>query len=423
MNAVVETGREFWSGSDGRWAGERMLAAVEAGRPMTAKELRSATTLRKDEWKVFDTALVEEVHIRLRGIADLYSAGLTKTIPGGLGKSVYEYEKMSDMTPAIVSMDGNVRSDNDRVDFSRAGIPLPITHKDFNLQLRTLLASRSGGEGLDTTQLRVCGRLIAEKLEDMLFNGSSKIYQGLPIYGYTTFPYRNKLAFGTGGAWSAPAKTGEQKLADVLSMISAANADRMYGPFVLYIPSTDAVALNQDFKTASDKSVLSRLMEIPELSSIRTSDVLAADNLLLVQMTSDNVQLLVGEPLQNIQWDINGGFTIAFKSFTIQVPLLRADPSGRSGIVHMNISGTLLGARRDDGSKDVSFDDPPSRAIGVGDRNLREPEFKRDEEGNVVEVINRDEEKEDKPKVTDKGRSEKDPVIDSGKSTLPGDKK
>jgi uncharacterized linocin/CFP29 family protein len=385
MNAVVETGREFWGASDGKWAGEQMLKALEAGRPLAAKELRVASTLRKDEWKVFDEALVEEVHLRLRGVADLYGAGLTKSISGGLGKTVYEYEKMSDMTPAIVSMDGNVRSDNDRVDFSRAGIPLPITHKDFNLNLRTLQASRSGGEGLDTVQLRVCGRLIAEKLEDMLFNGSTKIYQGLPIYGYTTFPQRNKLAFGTGGAWSSGSKTGEQKLNDVLAMIAAANADRMYGPFVLYIPATDAVALNQDFKTASDKSVLSRLLEIPELSSIRTSDVLAADNLLLVQMTADNVQLLVGEPLQNIQWDINGGFTIAFKSFTIQVPLIRADAAGRSGIVHMNVTGTLL---RDSGDE--------IRAA-VSDRNLNEPTIEVDKAGVVRAIIANDDTLPEKP--------------------------
>ena len=393
MNAVVETGREFWGASDGKWAGERMLAAVEAGRPLSAKELRVASTLRKDEWKVFDTALVEEVQLRLRGIADLYAAGLTKTIGGGLGKTVYEYEKMSDMTPAIVSMDGNVRSDNDRVDFSRAGIPLPITHKDFNLQLRTLAASRTGGEGLDTTQLRVSGRLIAEKLEDMLFNGSNKVYQGLPIYGYTTFPQRNIVAFGPGGPWSSPAKTGEQKLNDVLTMIAAANQDRMYGPFVLYIGAADAVYLENDFKTDSDKSTRSRLLEIDGVSSIRVSDVLAKDNLLLVQMTADNVQLLVGEPLQNIQWDINGGFTIAFKSFTIQVPLLRADPTGRSGIVHMNTTGTLLS-------------DPPSRSVGTTDRNLREPEVTRDAEGNITGVEARDDADEDNPPVTGKNAEE-----------------
>jgi hypothetical protein len=36
-----------------------------------------------------------------------------------------------------------------------------------------------------------------------------------------------------------------------------------------------------------------------------------------------------------VQWDIHGGFQINFKAFTIQVPLIRADAQGRSGIVHM----------------------------------------------------------------------------------------
>lgn len=337
MDAVVQTGREFWEQSGGKWAGERMLAALEAGRPLSAKELRVNSTLRRDEWKVLDNALVDEVHIRLRGIADLYAAGLTKTIPGGLGKTVYEYEKISDMTPAIVSMDGNVRSDNDRVDFSMAGLPLPLIHKDFNLNLRTLLASRTGGEGLDTTQIRICGRKIAERLEDILFNGTSKVYGQLAIYGYTTFPERNQVNFGPGGPWTG-AKTGQEILNDIFTLIQAAHDDRMYGPYWLYVPNGSVVTLEDDFKDESDKSIRTRIMEVEGINSIRTSDVLAQDQVVLVQATSDNVQLLVGEPLQNIQWDINGGFTICFKSFTMQVPLIRADAAGRSGIVHMHMN-------------------------------------------------------------------------------------
>jgi hypothetical protein len=102
-------------------------------------------------------------------------------------------------------------------------------------------------------------------------------------------------------------------------------------------------------------------------------------------MTADNVQLLVGEPLQNIQWDINGGFTIAFKSFTIQVPLIRADAAGRSGIVHMNVTGTLL---RDSGDE--------IRAA-VSDRNLNEPTIEVDKAGVVRAIIANDDTLPEKP--------------------------
>jgi hypothetical protein len=41
--------------------------------------LRTLDTLRHEEWKYFDDALVEEAVIRLVGVADLIAAGLVRT--------------------------------------------------------------------------------------------------------------------------------------------------------------------------------------------------------------------------------------------------------------------------------------------------------------------------------------------------------
>ena len=332
-DARIDTGYSLLKGSSGRWAGEQFMRALAEGRDMSVADLRTLATLRHEEWLVYDNALIEEAQIRLRGVADLISAGLVITIPNGLGKTEYRYEKMTDMEEAIVSMDGVVRSENDRVEFSESGLPLPITHKDFNINLRTLRASRNGGMPLDTTSARIAGRKCAEKTEEMLFNGG-KTFGGLAIYGYTTHPNRNVTSFGTGGAWSG-SKTGEQILADVLSLIAIAEADRYYGPFVLYVPSTTGIHLGNDFKANSDKTIWQRLMELQQIADIRVSEQLTSE-VVLVQMSRDVVAMVIGEGLQTVQWDINGGFEVAFKAFQIMVPLLRTDSDGRSGIVHMS---------------------------------------------------------------------------------------
>jgi hypothetical protein len=54
-----------------------------------------------------------------------------------------------------------------------------------------------------------------------------------------------------------------------------------------------------------------------------------------VQATRDTVVLIQGEPLQTVQWDIQGGFGVEFKGFEISVPLVRA-MTGQSGIYHMS---------------------------------------------------------------------------------------
>lgn len=333
--ARIDSGKVFQAASGGVWAGQRFMAALESGQVLNPGILRTAGVLRKDEWVHFDNQLVEEALLRFTGVADLIAAGLTRSVPNSMGKTIYEYEKMTDMQPATVSLDGTSQTDYDRQEFELANLPLPITHKDFFLNLRTLTASRTNGEPLDVTQVRSAGRLVAEKQEEMLFLGG-KTFGGSTIYGYTTHPDRNLASFGTNGNWVQTAKTGENILDDVITLIRAAEADRMYGPYWLYISRNSNTKLDNDFKANSDKTIRDRLLQVAGLSAIRVSDMLPDNNLVLVQPTSDVVVWVQGEPLQTVQWDIQGGFRINFKAFSIAVPLVRSDSQGRSGIVHMS---------------------------------------------------------------------------------------
>lgn len=334
QEAVISSPRQMMTGKNGRWAAARWLKALNEGRALTSAELRTADTLRRDEWKAFDTAVTEEGALRLRGIADLINAGLTIPVSNAIGKTIFEYERVNDLEDAIVSMTGVVRSENDRVDFGNAGVPLPIVHKDWNLDIRHLAGSRSRGEPLDTMNARLSARKVAEKVEEMLYVGG-KTYGGLTIYGYTTHPSRNTTAFGAGGAWTG-AKTGEQILTDVQTMKSIMEGDRMFGPYMIYVGGTAGLHIDNDFKANSDRSTRERLLMIDGISGIRVTDKMPAAAVVMVQMTRDVVTLLNGEPIQTVQWDVNGGFEVAFKVWAIQIPLVRADAAGRSGIVHMS---------------------------------------------------------------------------------------
>ena len=331
----IDNGKTFYDSASGRWAGERFLAALNAGRDITPDELRRLDTLRHEEWIHFDTALVEEGKIRLRGIADLMGAGLTIPVPNAMGKTVVQYERVTDMDPAILSLDPNVRSLKDRQEFVPGQSPLPVIHKDFDLNIRTLAASRTTGDALDTMQARTAGRLCTERLEAVLFNGASQLFGALPIYGYRTHPDRNSAAFGTNGSWDETAKTGENVLDDVLTMKAALHVALMYGPYWIYVPADAAVKLDDDFKANSDKTIRQRIMEVDGVENVQVADQLPSGSVIMVQATIDVTSLLDGEGLQTIQWDINGGMTVAFKAMMIQIPLIRSDAEGRSGVFHM----------------------------------------------------------------------------------------
>jgi hypothetical protein len=341
--AAVESGQSFRAsmGSGGRWASERLLAAMKAGREFSAKELRTLDVLRKDEWIEYDSALTLEAQSRLRGVADLVAAGLVKTIPNGLGKTVLQYEKVSDIDPAVVSLSGMARGENDRPDILLTGLPLPITHKDWVVDIRTLMASRNRGEGLDLTMARLCARVIAEKIEQMLFLGGPT-FGGLPIYGYTNVPNRNLANFeAVGGLWSAAAKTGAQIIADVLTGIALLQGDRMFGPYGIYVPTTFALPLENDFKANGDQTIRDRILKIEGVKFLTVADSMLADHIAIVQMTSDVVELVEGEPLKTVQWDIEGGMGVKFKAMTIQVPLVKQGTyANRSGVCIMGANAT-----------------------------------------------------------------------------------
>lgn len=339
-SGLIADPKALFGGATGRWATSQLKRALTEGRALNAAALRTLDTLRHEDWKFFDDALVQEAVIRLVGVADLIAAGLTKPVPNSLGKMVFGYEKVTDMDPATTSLDGISRTGNDRQEFDLSQIPLPITHKDFFINLRALSASKERGESLDTTQVRTAGRVVAEQLEKMLFQGGPQ-FGGLPIYGYMTHPDRvTSVNFDGGKDWGDASKTGPSYLADVLAALTALHANRMFGPYWIYVPADAGVVLDNDYVptagTNSTGTIRARLEQITNIKGVRVADQLPTGNVIIVQATQDVTCWVNGEQLQTVQWDEYGGFEINFKAFAIGVPLIRSDAAGRSGVCHID---------------------------------------------------------------------------------------
>jgi uncharacterized linocin/CFP29 family protein len=322
-------------GSTGAWATARFAAAMSAGRMFTPADLRTLEILRNEEWIYYDNAVIDGARLRLRGVADLMAAGLVRNIPNGLAKTILEYGKVGDMDAAIVSLDGVTRSENDNIEYEFANLPLPITHKDFYLNLRTLLASRTGGEPLDTTYANVAGRKVGEETERMLFRGG-KTFLGSTIYGYTTHPHRLTAGFATNGQWGAAAKTGENITEDIGVAMAALEAQGFYGPVWIYIGAGMSGKMAQDYKAAGTVSIRTRILEDERVARISVVDQMPASAVVFVQPTPDVVQMAIGEELQTVQWDVHGGFQINFKAFQIAVPLIRSNVNDKTGVLHMS---------------------------------------------------------------------------------------
>jgi uncharacterized linocin/CFP29 family protein len=317
-NALVTEAQAF--------AGNAPVRLMKSGFNVNA--LRTNALLRAEEWEEIDQAVVDVARATLVGIADLRANGLVHPL-GGLGTILSGYELSSDMSDANIDMSGEARGEEDRVEFTQVSVPVPITHKDFRLNIRQLDASRRMGEGLDVTQASVATRKVTEGLENMLFNGASFKVNANAIYGLTTHPNRNTyVAAGDFGSISNIFPT-------VQGMIGAAMADGYYGPYGLYVSPNQYVEMLAIYSDGSGQSALDRcLKNLPGLKFIKPAVKLADGALTLVTLVRDCIDLAVAQDIVPVEWESQGGMVQHFKVLCCMVPRVKADADGHSGIVH-----------------------------------------------------------------------------------------
>ena len=290
--------------------------------------------LRYDEWRTLDEAVVMVAEERLVGFDDLREFGLVRPLANAMGTTVLTWEEMSDAMTAHVSIDPVRRGQDDVVDFQAAHIPIPIVHSDFTLGERLLTESRNRGSGLDTLNAERATRKVTEVLEDMLFGSTATlVYGGGTIQSYISHPDINNVSLVID--WDGSNITPALIRADVLAMKQSAIDAKYYGPYVLYIPVAYETVLDEDYDVSGQslKTIRQRILDIEKIQKIVIVDRLPANNVLLVTMNRNVVDLIDGMPIQNVQWNTEGGFIHNFKVMTIQVPRVKSDYNNNSGIV------------------------------------------------------------------------------------------
>lgn len=315
--AKINTFNSLFSGND-------LVTMTSSG--IDVSKLRVNSALRDDEWALLDARVVDVARARLNGINDLRAAGLVHDL-GGLGTTVSQYEKASDMSSADVSMDGATKGEEDAVDYTLISVPVPIIHKDFRIGLRKLEASRKLGESLDTVQAEIAARKVAETLESILFLGASNItINGQQLDGYTSFDDVNTA---TGAAdWG----TVDKIYPNVLAMVDACEQDGFFGPYMLYVATTQFGQMRQVYSAVPSQTAYDRVKSgISSIIDIKPCSLLT-DSAVLVQLTRDVVDLAVGMDIVTVPWQSDGGMTLHFKVMAAAAPRVKSDYNGNCGI-------------------------------------------------------------------------------------------
>lgn len=302
----------------------------------TLAEIRNLSPLPDEAQRLFDQEVINVGLNRLTIVGDLIANGQVFPIADPLSVMEVYWEAISKVGHAKRVMIPTARGENQLPDRIGHRIPVYATIDDFNLGVRTLRASQRVGAPLDTAMAGQATRRVNEAIEDAAINGAGFSVNGNDAPGLLTATNVNEYAYKDAEAWDASGHSGEDIKEDVLGMIAMLQADAFYGPYNLYIPTDYWFKLVTDFKSNGDASILARLQEIEaggRRLEIKVADMLPEDRTVLMQMTSDVMDVIVGMQPTLFSWQSNDGWDFYFAVMAFVIPRIRNTYSDQSGIV------------------------------------------------------------------------------------------
>jgi uncharacterized linocin/CFP29 family protein len=317
-------------------AGDVMRRLIQCNMDVSC--LRTNDILGDKDWEIIDTVVLEHARRRQVAVAELMRRNLVFRFSDGLSATVLEYVDMGVIGDATVSMSPRVRGDKSQINYVPRYMPLPLTFMDWDIDVRTLGASRRAGRPLDTTWAGRAADRVGEATENMLFNGSSTftVESGV-IYGLCDHPSRQP--YHLTAAWDA---SGANPVRDVRLMKQLAVNAGFYGPYGVWTSGGYDVVLDDDYVRASTnntaKTVRQRLLELRGIEFVQPCDFMPANTVVLVQLTPDVIRMVEGMPLQNLQWKTEGDLVLNMKVMQILVPQIRADQDGNCGVIHGHLA-------------------------------------------------------------------------------------
>lgn len=293
--------------------------------------LHGHTELRTDEYKEIDSAVVEKHRNKVTMLADLRAAGLVNQL-GGLGSMFTEYENVSGMTDADVTMDGETSTEEDEVNKGFVPTPVPLISKRFRMNLRKLEASRQRGDSLDTTNAREATEIVTRKVDSMFFE-SNFTYGGASTQGLI-----DVVSNSDGDCAQDWDGTPGNIFDDINTLIGNLFAKGYEGPYNLYLnPGQYNIFWGADAEGTGDMgSVQDRVEDHPLINKVEWSAGVPDKHAVLVQMSSDVIEFKEAEPITTLDWESGSGFTRYWMVFLAGIPVIKKDSDGNYGTAYIS---------------------------------------------------------------------------------------
>lgn len=319
-----------------------LIRYLTAENPIAA--FRANSPMPRDSQFLWDRAVLQAGMQRLVIVEDLLNAGLTFDLPNWLGVPSLYWEATNRAGHAQRLMQPKSRGERQVNEFTGFYLPIFCTQDDFSFGIRELAAAARVGSPLDTGGATQATRNVNEAIEDQAINGAGFGVQGngtvMTAPGFLTNPV-NQFEYAGNEAWDAAGggHSGDEIIDDVMGMIEVLQDQNFDGPYRLYIPRSYAHRLGADYKAASDRTILDRLLDINiadennPLLTVKVVPGLPADYTLLVQLTPDVVDVVVGQTPTFLTWSDNAELEFYYMILACMVVRIKEMEDGSQGYV------------------------------------------------------------------------------------------
>lgn len=174
--------------------------------------------------------------------------------PYGFGVQKLEYRKLTDMSPAQISM--TMGENVDLVGLIDDDISIPIIHKEFQIPRRTLASSKRLGIPLDTAAGETAGELLGQAENELILMGGVAVDSG--NYAFDGIFTAAQNDYSTTMDWDTPGNA----TTSVKGAIKLLLKSKVKPPYNIVINEDEYSAILSPRSTSSDKTELSVIRDL-----------------------------------------------------------------------------------------------------------------------------------------------------------------
>lgn len=328
---------------------------------MSGLDAQSALTLQ--EYKLVDSVINDERNNPNRFTTWLRSLKQCVATFDGMNHKTYWYNTLTGQTSSRSTMDLEDDSPATTVSIAEDGVPLPLEFADWLSNIRRdPSASTAAGYDVSAEKARFAAEAVATGLDLRNVNGWGGLtYKGVTVRGFrdvpTTLTVKQAGTVGTGG-WLSSDVTAKLIYADILSMVTLLNQNKVAGPYALVLPESFRFRLAETFSTSlngDEKSLWMKLLEkpnadipnvlditqvklVPEMDQTKGGGTPTAGEAYVISLNPKWFRVLNYLPMQSFTIDLKGMISTKHRVAEGVCPLFKKNAAGTYGIVKLAAS-------------------------------------------------------------------------------------